>query len=239
VKEWLVRLKGEKFDLQDLPVLLTSPEVTVIEEDGKYYLKSEDFNSLTDAGDVLAASKPILETINGALLLYLGGFQTIEADGTVIGIDENGKHHNYAFISPTSIIGRSRVSARLTVMKTNGTVNSSRQPSKVKSWIAVARQNKNVADAFHFFGKPTWSNLYKAYEIIRDDVGGENEIVEKGWVKKSNITRFRRTAQNPEVLGDDARHARTKDEPPKKPMPLSEATSLIQTLLKNWLRSKQ
>lgn len=236
MKEWLVRLKGEEFDLQKLPTLLTSPEVTVIEEDGNYYLKSEDFNSMTDASHVLAASKPMLEAINGALQLYLGDFQIVKADGIVVGIGEDGKPHNYVVLSG-SITCRGRVSASVTLVKPNGTVDSSQRSSKVESWIAVARQNKNVADAFRLFCAPTWFNLYKIYEIIRADVGGKKKIIQKGWVTAPDIKRFTNTAQSPDVLGDDARHATQKDLPPKKPMSLSEAKSLIRILLKNWLQS--
>jgi len=32
--KWLVRRKGERFDLEDFPKLLCSPEVKVVEENG-------------------------------------------------------------------------------------------------------------------------------------------------------------------------------------------------------------
>ncbi len=46
MKAWLVRLTGEQLDLSDLARLLRSPELNVTEEDGTYYLRSTDFNSL-------------------------------------------------------------------------------------------------------------------------------------------------------------------------------------------------
>jgi hypothetical protein len=36
--KWLVRLKRERFDLEDLPSLLRSPELNLTEDNGFYYL---------------------------------------------------------------------------------------------------------------------------------------------------------------------------------------------------------
>jgi hypothetical protein len=65
--EWLVRLEGEKFDLEDLPSLLCSPENTVIEEDSSYYLKSSQFKSLGSADEVRERAIDMIEKLNGAV----------------------------------------------------------------------------------------------------------------------------------------------------------------------------
>lgn len=51
--KWLVRFKGERFDLEDLPSLLRSPELNITEENGFYYLQSSEFDSLTSSDEVL------------------------------------------------------------------------------------------------------------------------------------------------------------------------------------------
>jgi len=70
------------------------------------------------------------------------------------------------------------------------------------------------------------------------DVGGTSNIIKRGWATDKSITRFKRTAQSPEVIGDLARHGIQKDEPPEDPMTVSEAKSFIETILHKWLRSK-
>ena len=51
--EWLVRLKGHGFDLEELSDHFRSPERNVkTEEDGHYHLRSTDFDSLADDGAV-------------------------------------------------------------------------------------------------------------------------------------------------------------------------------------------
>jgi hypothetical protein len=49
---------------------------------------------------------------------------------------------------------------------------------------------------------------------------------------------FRRTANSFEAVGLDARHGVEQNQPPSTPMDLSEARSLITTLVHAWLRSK-
>jgi hypothetical protein len=216
MKEWLVRLEGNMFDLQELPVLFSSPKATVLEEDGNYYLKSTDFNSLTDAGDVLATANRLLQILNGAAALHLENFLAVQIHPSVIGIDQDGERHRFGFGYGT---GRP-------VLK------STQQPARVESWIALAGQSENVADALRFFCEQNWINLYKIYEIVRDDVG---DLHRCGWVTKKAIKRFTQTAQSRDALGDAARHASDKYKAHPKPMSLSEAKSFIRTILLNWL----
>ena len=63
--KWLVRLKGERFDLEDFPKLLRSPEVRVVEENGSFYLESSEFNSLTLAEEVRERGRALIKLING------------------------------------------------------------------------------------------------------------------------------------------------------------------------------
>lgn len=237
MKEWWVRLQGEQFDLQELPLLFSSLEVTVFEEEGEYYLKSTEFNSLADASDVLGAANHILELINGAAILHFGNFRPVQASGSVVGIDEAGNRKRFVFVSGT-ITGRGRVKVSATVERVNGTVESCQRPTQVESWVALAKHNKAIADALHFFCEHTWFNLYKVYEIVADDVGGKREIIHNGWGTEQSLNRFTQTAQSRDTLGDDARHASEKYKPPQKPMSLPEARSLVASILENWIHSK-
>ena len=63
--KWLVRLKGERFDLEDFPKLLRLSEVKVVEEDGLFYLESSEFNSLTSAEEVRERGRVLINLING------------------------------------------------------------------------------------------------------------------------------------------------------------------------------
>jgi hypothetical protein len=60
----------------------------------------------------------------------------------------------------------------------------------------------------------------------------------KGWVPKDRVKLFTQTANSPDAIGNEARHAETKFDPPKKPMSLVEAGEVVDALLSGWLASK-
>ncbi len=233
---WLVRLKGEKFDLEDFPSLLRSPELTVIEENGSYYLKSSDFDSLSLADEVRESAIAIIDMLNGAMKLHIHNFRGVFEDGVTL-IKEEGSRPHYAYLRG-SITARSKTSANLTATTSKGTQQIAPRPSNVESWLNLAKDDKAVADALHFFRENTWINLYKVYEIIIDDVGKKDVIIRNGWVTKKGLRRFTQTAQSRAALGDAARHACNKPPPPPQPMPFHEAESLIRGVLLSWFHSK-
>lgn len=238
--EWQVRLNGHEFDLEDLTHNKTL-EWSIIKKEGRYYLKSTTFDSLTDADQVRKVATNILSKINGLAKLQITGFQPIEFDATAR-IDESGNYHHFIFASG-SINFRSRMSVKGTVLKVDGTVDTSpqQQTTLIESGYSIAMHNTNVAEAVRIFGtlKNNWFNLYKIYEIVRDDVGGHNNLINTGWAQnKDDISRFTGTAQRSELIGDEARHSRMKGSPPSNPMSHSEAQALIRTILVKWISSK-
>ncbi|NWF78188.1 MAG: hypothetical protein HXY36_06410 [Chloroflexi bacterium] len=234
--KWLVRLEGEKFDLEDLPSLLCSPKHTVIEEDGLYYLESSDFDSLGSAYEVREHAIAIIKMLNGAMKLYIPSFRGVYEGGVTM-IEEDGRRHHYVYLEG-SIELRSKVSANLTVTTSNNTQQTDSLPSTIESWISLAKADTAVADALHFFRENTWISLYKVYEIISGDVGGQQAIIKKGWATKHSLSRFTQTAQSKAALGDLARHAANKFKPPAQPMSIQEAESLVRGIMLSWLSSK-
>jgi len=232
--KWLVRLKGERFDLEDFPKLLCSPEVRVVEENGSFYLESSEFNSLTLAEEVRERGRALIKLINGVSKFNRNNFLNISEDG-VTRLEDDGKRHSYVFLEGTAKI-RTKVSAQLTVIAADGSEKVSTQPSALESLLEVAQKYNVVADALSFYREDTWSSLYKAYEIIRDNVG--DKIIKNGWSVKSDISRFTQTAQSRAALGDSARHASKKYKPPAQPTTLLEARALIKAILSRWVSSK-
>jgi hypothetical protein len=79
-------------------------------------------------------------------------------------------------------------------------------------------------------------HLYKIFEVIEGDVG--RLIIDLKWMSKAQKTRFTQTAQSPQVIGDEARHGRQKEQPPKNPMPIQEAIDLITRITHEWINYK-
>ena len=233
---WLVRLEGASFDLEDLPSLLHSPEHTVVEEGGLYYLKSSDFGSLDSADKVRECAIPIIEMINGAMKIHAPDHRGARESGVTL-IEDNGRRHHYLYIQ-SSLTVRSKVTANATITASNGTRKAALPHSSVESWIRLAKSDKAVADALHFFTDNTWINLYKVFEIISEDAGGRDAIVRNGWATRRSLGRFTQTAQSKAALGDLARHAADRFGPPSQPMTTQEAESLLRGLIVSWLSSK-
>ena len=229
--KWLVRLKGERFDLENFPKLLCSLEVRVVEENGSFYLESSEFNSLTSAEEVRERGRELIKIINGAAKLKQDNFLGISEDA-IIRVGDDGNRHGYLFLEEAiTIRTRVKVSAQSTVITADGSEKVATQPSALESLIGVAQKYNVVADALDFYRDGTWSSLYNAYEIIRGDVGGEHQIIKNGWTVKSDVRRFRQTAQ-------PYRHASKKYKPPAQPMTLLEARQLIKAILSRWVSSK-
>jgi len=166
--------------------------------------------------------------LDGAMKLHIHDFRGVFEDGVAL-IKEDGSRHHYVYLG-CSIAARVKVSA--TVTTSNGTQQVAPQPSNVESWLSLAKNDKAVADALHFFRENTWISLYKVYEIIRADVGGKKAIITNGWATNGRLGQFTQTAQY-------ARHASKELTPPKEgPMSIREGESLIRGILLSWFRSK-
>ena len=234
--KWLVRLKGERFDLEDFPKLLRSPEVRVVEENGSFYLESSEFNSLTSAEEVRERGRALIKLINGVTKFNRDSFLGISEDA-IIRVEDDGKRHGYLFLEEAITI-RTKVSGQLTVIAADGSEKVATQPSALESLLEMAQKHNVVAKALSFYRGDTWSSLYKAYEKIRDDVGGKHQIIKNGWAVNSDINRFTQTVQSEAAIGDSARHASKKYKPPAQPTTLLEARALIKTILSRWASSK-
>ena len=106
------------------------------------------------------------------------------------------------------------------------------------AWLKLALGDSKVAQALRLWGAgpPSWVNLYRVLEVIESDVGGK--IYEAGWAPKKEVTRFTHTPNRAETLGDQARHGKERTSPPRNPMSLADARSLLTRLLDRWLCEK-
>jgi hypothetical protein len=237
MSEWSVRLKGDVFDLDELYDHFHSPERNVKkDEDGHYYLRSTDFDSLADENAVRARALELVERMNWAATFHSGNsYRPVEFD-VVTRIDESGKPVHHITLT-AKLEGRSRMSAKPTVIREGDFADTPRPPSEVESIAALAERDERVADALRFFARGDWVNLYKAWEVVGDAAGGAHEIVNKGWADKTEQGRFTGTAQSKDELGDEARHASGKYKAPKSPMTLDEARTFVKSVIEAWVRT--
>lgn len=90
-------------------------------------------------------------------------------------------------------------------------------------------------ELFNVDNQYTWVNMYRIYEVINSDAN----IIKHGWSTKKTVKDFTRTANSPQVLGKEARHGSSKEEPPKYPMSLEEAKEFINEIFNKWIKHKK
>lgn len=81
--KWMVLIEGEEVHLSKLTEQLSSSECNVIEENGNYYLTSSQFDSLALVEDVRLCTHEILQSIQGADLIKIGGICKKHEDGRI------------------------------------------------------------------------------------------------------------------------------------------------------------
>jgi hypothetical protein len=80
--------------------------------------------------------------------------------------------------------------------------------------------------------------MYRIHEVIEHDLGGENAMKKKGWGSANDLKRFKHSANSVNVGGDEARHGKEIQDPPKNPMSVEEADAYLQYVVQAWLTSK-
>jgi hypothetical protein len=86
--------------------------------------------------------------------------------------------------------------------------------------VELSVDTPRVLEAFrHFRHQDSWDALYRAFEIVESEVGGD--IHRSGWVWTAN----------------SLRHAKGNIQPPPEPMTLDVATEFVRKVLRAWLES--
>jgi len=234
---WVVRLSGDEFELKELCRSTKLPELTIKQEDSTFILESSFFNELQDAGEIKQKVDDLLLLINGSMRLALGSRTPVEVEA-VIHINNNGAKVTTCFHE--DIMYGSAISSH-TITRVNGSIEEFHPADPIPGWMILANSNEIVQKVLRLFGKGVnnWVSLYRVYEVIKHDMGGDANIVGKEWTTQRQIDRFRRTANSVVAAGDDSRHGVETNDPPQNPMSLPEAISFIEYLVHNWIRWKQ
>jgi hypothetical protein len=110
-------------------------------------------------------------------------------------------------------------------------------PPPGPGYAATASADGDVAEALAIMGQPTppnWVELYKVYEII-EHTGQLKAAMAATGVSAKQLSVFTRTACHPAAAGPQARHGRSRQDPPPNPMPIATARDLIGRLVHAWM----
>ena len=249
VKAWL---KGDQFDLDRLVELFPAGDIRVVKDGDEFYLAALEIDSEADGSKFYEVAPEVLQRVNGmARAMHPNDYRPVELVGRYQ-VGENRHHVVLADCAEareqampvTVVVGSGAIEARgrLTAV---GTVTRSGEPAPLPppqgpKYLALAAQHSDVAEALTIMGnaEPNWVELYKVYEIIRDNIRPA-KIEDKGWATKQEQSTFTGSANRPDVGGAYARHARTSGVPPVRIMSLQQARHFIGDLVVRWIKGLQ
>lgn len=232
--EWVVTLSGDVYTLEELSKVFSSSDISIQKEQDAFVLRSRDFADLISDDQVRDHATEILTSLNGAAKLALGSCSPIVIED-ISKIRDDGTRHVY--VSATSSVVVS-ATCSVSLIHADGTIEEFHPADPAITWMDLSKRDRHVKRALHLIANDfeTWYGLYKIYEVIEGDVGN---IPERGWCTKAELKRFKLTANSPEALGVNARHAVKTIPAPPDPMSLASAEFLIRRLMSGWLTEKK
>jgi len=227
--EWAIELNGNKDDLEKLPKYFNFKELYIIEEEGRFFLRSSylDIDKVFTEEDVIREGRKLLISVNGISKMLLKVKNLVEFH-SILKLNNNGK----------LIKGCTWINCKLYVrngraVKLNGKEISPKD--YLKKWTKIILSDEDVMRAFLFLSLDNinWRDLYCIYDTIQENVGGR-KIVES-WFPKGKLGRFTQTACSFEAIKEKARHSTKRIKKPKIEMSLLEASYLVYDMLYIWL----
>jgi hypothetical protein len=213
--------------------LMGSPYRISEKSGGMFVLLSDEFRTDQSPG-ALAKGDEVVTSLNAVLQALFPGMRPIKIMGAAKTEGNVRRVSMYAVASGSYIVPPPVGAKRATHAESHPAVQlTSRLIEAAKTDGELRRMTRLLANA-----DPQWSDLYRIYEIIEASMGGEDGIAQRGWMTKSDMERFRRTANHPAAAGDTARHGVSDCQPPAKPMPVRSAQTFIRNLGIRWIEDR-
>lgn len=221
-----IELVGEIVDIDDFRHLIGNIEWKIIHEDGRYYLVNLHIPGDELAVEFVDTALRFIDVLNGACKVQFPNHSDV-------GIGEVFKHNEDG--SRTKLVILPLIKSQSRVRGSVGVVCDSQNAIRFDDIFKKGDEIPEILDALYFFKEMNWWNLYKVFEIVRQDIGIEGVF---RFVKKERINLFTQAAQSKDYIGYEARHAAKKYKAPKEDISLEEACDLIKTLFLCWVRVK-
>lgn len=227
---WHAYLQGEQFDMDELAERFPSgSDPFVAQDDQGFYVSSTALDTHTAPAEAFKQVETLMTMVNALARAANSSYVDVQASGRLLDTD-SGNNHTFASIREGPEI-RARADAAQGLSNDQPAQPQPREPL----YVRLALSKPVVAEALQLMGTGDldWPRLYKIYEVIRDDVGGESGL--QGWATRNEISAFTGSANRPDVSGDDARHARASGPPPRRAISHSQGREFVAKLLHNWM----
>jgi hypothetical protein len=214
VKVWL---ENYQFDLETLAELLPPGNIRIeTDGNGDFYLTANEIDNRPAGVPCYEVAPVVLQRING-----LAREERVVSSGMAECPVSGGQHS-----APGRTGGHGGMpSAGNAHYPPDQRVPVPSLPLPGPRYAALASVDADVAEVLEIMGRPeapNWVDLYKVDEII--EYSGQLKMAMAGaGISSNRASVFVRTACHPDTGGPDARHGRSKQDPPKNPMPISQA----------------
>jgi hypothetical protein len=234
-RRWSVALRGDDHDLERLAEHFTDG-IRVARGPNGWELTADRFEETGDRMAVYEAAVELVDRLRGLVVAKLGSDPRLDM-GPVMELLPDGSRRPHAFARAGLATARVRVYAAGVVTYPDGTVP---KPPPIPSWepiVDLADRDTGVRLALAFLAlPPTWHRLYAALDAVLGDraSGGIGGVVRRG-ASRTEVRRFKHTANSVLAVGTEARHVELDRDPPTVPMTLSEAGDLAQRIVEAWI----
>lgn len=240
---WHLQLCGRPSDLAHLAENLALPQLSVMVDarDGSHALYSDEFLDAPDSASVLKRAVPVMAVLNGLLRIARPTSDPVTG-GAVYRTNANGGRDVFVHVA-SAVLRVEAGTVSVVVTDKDGNVVPPPPPplSRTQLLGRLAVTDPVVAKAMRLIASPdarTWVGMYRLYEIIEDAIGSQSALVETGWASRSDIKRFKHSANSVAIAGDSARHGKETEVPPRNPMTLDEGSEFVGYVTQAWLAAK-
>jgi hypothetical protein len=233
--EWEVVLRGPEPILSELTHALKNQPQTIVKTGNGFVLKSPRFGSLTDASNVREQAAPIVEALSGICRMLLQSEASLGIS-SLVEVTPSGTRNIFVELEP-AVLRITGGMVSMQVIHADGSIEERRPSDPARAWLANALEAPEAVRALRLRdkGQLSWTDLYRLFEVIVDGAGGDDVIVAEGWASRTQMRRFKHSANSVSVAGDEAQHGVESTTPPVDAMSISEAKSLVDILLARWL----
>ena len=229
---WTIILLGDRYTLKLLSERTSVDLFKVVQVENEFLLESKEFENLASNNDVDNIGQELISFLNG-LVFHKYNISSSIKSGGVMRFREDGKRDIFLKITETIKSSARLYEPTITLKKIDGEIIVNKPGQHFLDKVGFAWNNLKARKIFRLMqvGDLSFATIYKIVEILQSEKGS---ALYK-WVSKNKIDLLMRTANHNKAIGDEARHGVSNVEPPKIPMKLEEARSIVSILVDKFL----
>jgi len=227
-RNWLFKVESQyKLDVDLALKAVQDDELRARVIDGEVYIDWEMLRPRMPFGPASHAAERFLPILNGMLAVRFAAFGGLKVK-SILGVSDEGQPIPVSWASFTAS-GGDQVKHAAAFLNDGGPT--------IGSLYRLATTNAAVSEALLYFGRNNepFFDLYKAFEVVMDTVGGQERAAKFGIASVSDCQRFSRSANDPLISGVFARHSQKPTMPIKDPMDQLQARDFVRGLLEKWI----